>query len=387
MTLDRDAEGSPWTVAKLLKGGPEEPPRYVDDQLAEDEEVNQQAINDLVTGLNELLIVDVAKKPEGLSADLKAGQAFLNNQEALLSLLDKGFCPTPGQTSGAELIASEGEVVCTLRNGVVYELLFGQLQLDAEDDAQGEEDEAAEEPAAAADPADTDPADADPTGVAAVDPAVATNDDAAPKTNASEKSGNGDDKNLRRYLFVRARFDEDAVEKPEYKELPPLPEEDKADESVPANEGETAAADAGEESTEDAASDEAASTDNAAESAGEADDDAGDKADDERTKAREAIEAERKQIEEENDRIREEYESLIAEGQDEVKSLNNRFGDWYFVISNDVYKKIHLGRDQVIKKKEAAAADSGAADTETPAATAGLPDLGGASVPPPAQGE
>ena len=35
-----------------------------------------------------------------------------------------------------------------------------------------------------------------------------------------------------------------------------------------------------------------------------------------------------------------------------MKELNDRFADWYFIISEDVYKKIHLGRSDVVKKKE-----------------------------------
>ncbi len=32
--------------------------------------------------------------------------------------------------------------------------------------------------------------------------------------------------------------------------------------------------------------------------------------------------------------------------------MNARFADWYYVISNEVYRKIHLGRDEIVKKKE-----------------------------------
>jgi hypothetical protein len=35
-----------------------------------------------------------------------------------------------------------------------------------------------------------------------------------------------------------------------------------------------------------------------------------------------------------------------------VAELNQRFGDWYYVIANDVYKKIHLGLDDVITEKK-----------------------------------
>ena len=48
-----------------------------------------------------------------------------------------------------------------------------------------------------------------------------------------------------------------------------------------------------------------------------------------------------------------EYEALTKKGQDAVKDLNLRFGDWYFVVNDDVFQKIRVGRDKVIKKKEA----------------------------------
>jgi hypothetical protein len=48
------------------------------------------------------------------------------------------------------------------------------------------------------------------------------------------------------------------------------------------------------------------------------------------------------------------------------------------VISNDVYKKIHLGRDQVIKKKDAAAEGEGAVDAN---AAEGTPPLPGSLLP------
>jgi hypothetical protein len=34
-----------------------------------------------------------------------------------------------------------------------------------------------------------------------------------------------------------------------------------------------------------------------------------------------------------------------------VRDLNNRFADWYYVVSNKEYAKIHLTRDAVIQKK------------------------------------
>ena len=84
----------------------------VPDALAEDEEINQEALNELRNGLDDLLIVDVARKPEGLSADLKAGDDFMTNQEAFQDLVDEGLLAAAAQGSDEpEILSSEGEIV------------------------------------------------------------------------------------------------------------------------------------------------------------------------------------------------------------------------------------------------------------------------------------
>ena len=45
--------------------------------------------------------------------------------------------------------------------------------------------------------------------------------------------------------------------------------------------------------------------------------------------------------------------------QKRVRELNGRFADWYYVVSDAEYSKIHLDRAGVIQKK--AAADAPAA--------------------------
>jgi hypothetical protein len=67
------------------------------------------------------------------------------------------------------------------------------------------------------------------------------------------------------------------------------------------------------------------------------------------------LEAEKTRVEAENKRMQEEYDEKVKEAQKKVKELNERFAEWYYVIPEDVYKKIHLGRDDVVKKKEPAA--------------------------------
>jgi hypothetical protein len=382
ITLARPKDDAPWEIAAMKKFDPDQK-SMIDDVIGADEEIDQDKVKSLVNGLDDLLIVDVAKKPAGLSGELKAGGDFLNNDEARQDLAQKGFIPVAFET-GADILSSEGEVVATLNDGVEYVLRFGQLKVQT-DSAAGSSDE--QDEAAAAEAGKEE--EADPATEAGKQEVAAK--DKQEKTDAAGE-------NLRRYLFVMARFNESAVERPALKELPPLPEEkaesEEAADAVKPEEAAEAEKPAGDAAAEEAKSgeapagekqDEAKSDDaKADEGADAAKED--EKADDEKKadeeKDAKAVMAERKEIEQENQRLMDEYQSTIAKGQKKVTDLNQRFGDWYFVISNDVFKQIHLGRDQVIKKKEKPKEGDAAAD----GATSGLPALPGGIPAAPAAG-
>jgi hypothetical protein len=372
--VNYDNKEAQWTLGDL-KTYNQTTQQMVEQQLPEDEEINQEALNELRNGLDDLLIVDIARKPTGLSDDLKAGNDFMTNKEAFQDLVAKGFSPVPLQAGAPpEILSSEGELIATQRDGVEYVLRFGQLQVQT-DSADGE-------------------APADPVA-------------------AAEAAAKGDGKDLRRYLFVMARFNEDMIEKPKFKELPPLPAAPAADpnddapatdeaapaadEAAPATDANPADAAGGDEpdainlnepndesEPADAEGDpaDAAETDDpdaedAAADAAEAPSAPADGAAD-----AEKVAAERAAIEQENQRLQDEYDETVAKGKKRVAELNKRFGDWYYVISNDVYKQIHLGRDQVFKKKGApAAADPG--DDANP--LQGLPNLPIGIGPPPTE--
>ncbi len=80
----------------------------------------------------------------------------------------------------------------------------------------------------------------------------------------------------------------------------------------------------------------------------------------------EAIEAERDKIEKENKRKQADYDEKLKKGQDRAKELNARFADWYYVVNDETYRKIHLGKPEIVKKKAADAKngkDAGAPDS------------------------
>ncbi|MDR2755872.1 MAG: DUF4340 domain-containing protein [Planctomycetaceae bacterium] len=61
---------------------------------------------------------------------------------------------------------------------------------------------------------------------------------------------------------------------------------------------------------------------------------------------------EKEQIEKSNQREQERYNKAIEEGKKRAEKLTNRFADWYYVISEDVYKKIHLTQINVFREKK-----------------------------------
>jgi len=357
MTLAYNDADAKWDAIKLRKFDPKagENGDYVEFSLAEDEELNAEKLNALKTALDDLQIVDVVRKPQGLSNDLKAGEDFMNNRDALKDLMSKGFTPAATATGGAaEIISSDGEVIATMKDGTEYVLRFGNLTNVAGEDGDK--------------PAPTTAADA-----AAAD---------LPPTKDSD---------VNRYLFVMARFNEGAVAQPELQQLPELPAkpeaaptEPAAETAAPTGENADAPADAAAPASEPAAEaakaedEKAASEANAeAEKPADAAAPAGDApATEEKNDAElEKVIAERKQIEQENQRKLDEYQASLKKGRESVKDLNLRFGDWYFVVDDEVFRKIRPSREDVIKKKEAPKAEATGEQPAAPGTPAGIPSL------------
>jgi hypothetical protein len=316
MALDYDATDSKWS-GESLKQFDKGTESYVDYKLTDDEEIDQEALNKLRDSLDDLLLVDVERKPEGLSADLKAGQDFVKDNEAALDLMARGFAPIGSKNGDSvDILSTEGEVVTSLQDGVEYVLRFGNLQMESD----GGENQPA--------PGETEEA----------------------------------EDHINRYLFVMARFNESLIEKPEFDELPELPEgaeepteaekEESASESTSVD-GKTTDAEESTEAKGEVASIDDSTTEDGGEPASAGGEAATEKSPEDEAKAKEIADiiAARKEIEKENQRRLDEYQAKIDEGKKHVAELNERFGDWYYVISDDVFKEIHLSLDDIVKKK------------------------------------
>lgn len=356
MELGFDSKDSKWRVIDLeqfvsRKEG------YRSEPLAEDEELNSQKLNDLKTALDDLKIVDVRRKPAGLTADLRAGEKLLENEEALQSLLVRGFRAIPEQNAEGETVvqiySNEGETHCGTKDGVEYILRFGRIA-----GATGESGEK--------DTAEGEDAKEKVAGEA-----------------ADAKSGDSDKgTGANRFIMVAARFNEELIPKPE---LQPLPGESAAEEAKPADskaddakakktsrvessladaegllaqagaakasgkgnakaKADEKAKDAGKTKTADKKSDDKPKTNDKASAAEE-------KPSDEKPAAKPKSDPETERIKKENERKQKEYDDKVKKGEEKVKDLSDRFADWYYVISDKTYQKIHLSREDIVKKK------------------------------------
>src|SRR3954464_2332610 len=221
MTLAYNDTDAKWNPIKLSAFEPKKGAQ-VDFTLGKDEELNEESLNAMKSALEDLKIVDVVHKPQGLSNDLKAGQDFMKNDERLRQLASKGFTPAVTKEGGAlELVSSDGEAIATMKNGTKYVLRFGNLTNVA---GSGDKDEKA--PAKDAKP-----------------------DAKGAKPDSKDTKDDKSDKGVHRYLFVMAEFDENAIKRPELQKLPELPTTPSgkpADAATPDKAKEQATAKAGE---------------------------------------------------------------------------------------------------------------------------------------------
>ena len=146
----------------------------------------------------------------------------------------------------------------------------------------------------------------------------------------------GSQDSIRRYLFVTTAFQPNMIPVPEYQALP-------EQSPKPQNTGdscETPEADAESESSGDNAPI--------------------DLTPEQLTELKESIERE-------NARLKEDYEAKLTVAQNSVRLLNSRFGDWFYLIDEITFNKIHLANTDLLRSKT----------TELDNGLQGLPDLPG----------
>lgn len=393
-----------WSLDKFETFDDQKNPTEV--KLADDEELNKEKLNAMKDALDDLEIVDVRRKPKDFKANWQELQkenpkVLESLQEVLVSLQQRGFyvLPPQGPDQGPLFLSDNGEINVGMEDGVKYTLRFGNTagagkEEKDEDkaDAAGEEEAAAdgdnddkpganvlryllvtaefdesllEEPERKEVPPEEPPAEEateEPVEEPAKKPADAADtpkESPAPDDTGKKPAPGGDESPA-----PEGDTPGEASDEPDEPEQPcgdePTAEDDAADaaddsappapaEDAPAGEESPPAAPV-EEKPADTGGDKAPAAEGGDE-ATPADDGAKDE-EAEKKKKLEEWKKKRDDIIKENDRKKKEYDDKVAKGKKHVDELNERFEAWYYVISDETYNKIRLGRDDIIKKKE-----------------------------------
>ncbi len=330
-------------------------------KLPPTEELDSTKLNDLKSNISGMKLANVTQKPTNFAAKLKSGKLWMGDPEAEASLEDSGFVALP-RKNPTDVLGVGGDVTLGMKDGVEYKIRFGGA-------------------------------------------AMTLKGDSGEKKSAGAK--NTKSTSIERAVFVTARFNPDLIPKPM---LEPLPAEKKSPEKnaepkkgespKPAEKAPAAAPPAAKSSAPAPSPAKAAGANKSsqvrpnlsgdllaladtADATKPADDKkpaaapapkqpaapskpADDKSkpapaakpapeqptsDIKRAEAEEAQEAERKRIETDNRRKQDEYDDAVKRGKARVKELNSRFADWYYMISEDDYKKVHVGLADITKAK------------------------------------
>lgn len=316
LTLQRSGSSDPWKLQGLDESK---------------EELQTSDVNTLLTALDDLSIVGVRNKPPGISSDLKAepGKGISTTRFDMIDLQEKGFFIDPREGGG--ILSNEGEVLVGTDNGVLYVLRFGEEFSGSEVDI-----EVGSDPKAAKDKKSDK---------------ATESDDEDPKSDDPE-SEDEDSLVKSRYLFVTAQFDESLLgDKPTapVKPEPPAEEDQAAEKEADAADG--------------------AKADDKPDEAAEAKPDP--------QKEYEAALAKYNEEQEVYEIKLKNYEEKVKQGKERVNELNRRFADWYYVISAEVFDRMKINRDELVKAKEMPAEEAAPAvsQPEEPPKTTEKPEM------------
>ena len=185
-----------------------------------------------------------------------------------------------------------------------------------------------------------------PTTVAGDSKAAGKDDEEAEEEKGAEPEKDAGGETSGRYLLVMARFNEQLLDKPTLDPLPEMPADASKQEEDGKKDGEKSEGEKKEGDAAEKKSDAAESLKNA----------------DEAEAAAQIALENRRRVERENRRKQDDYNDKVKAAQKRVRELNGRFADWYYVVSDKEYEKIHLGRNSMVQKVEAKAAQPAAAE-------------------------
>ncbi|QDT90770.1 DUF4340 domain-containing protein [Gimesia algae] len=287
------------------------------------QQLNTADVNQLVNTLTDLKLQGIRPKSGDLAAGLKqSGSLKPKTQLDLFDLQSKGFVLARGPQGTPRLASNEGEVVLATNQGVVYSLYFGEIftgsTLDIEvGNSNKKEDEKSDEKQD-----------------------DAKSSDAKPSEKAESENGNDSALKTSRYLLVTVSFDPSFLGDPPQK--PEAPEKPAGLKEKP--ETEKNEQDKKETDKKDAQADEKPTPEAAYEN------------------AMKAYQSQLKTYE----RKLKEYDDKVVKGKEQAQELNERFADWYYVISANSFEALKLKRKALVEPIEKPKADPAKPGTATP---------------------
>lgn len=117
-----------WQIKSLLDYDPND--EFIEPNavtIGEDDQPNRSKLDLLANALDDLKIVDVVRKPEGMKIDVNNNVDLIADNNAQASLGQRGFYPQENTNGTLEIYSANGELQVTLEDGVRYNLRFGNI--------------------------------------------------------------------------------------------------------------------------------------------------------------------------------------------------------------------------------------------------------------------
>ena len=295
--------------------------------LSEQEELDKEKLDALKDAFDDLEIIDVENKPEILVNNLKQGNEFFNNlkdqknQAVVQSLQQKGFytvaVKNPQGLQVPKVVSNKGEIIVGMKDGVEYVLRFGDTYRGPEDDENSTGDSRYIYAFARVNQSLLDPLMLEPVPTPLELPATPKKVD---QNSTNDKGAKGDEGEKGEKTNAPAI----TPPGPPPNFVPSTPPPSINPPPPPAQAQITSANADSNESGESV----------------------------EMNQQKAQRDAEIANVKAANAAKQREFNEKVAKAQKRVNELNENLAGWYYVISNDVYKKIRLERKDFVKTKE-----------------------------------
>ena len=300
--------------------------------LTEKEELDKDKLDALKDALDDLKIIDVESKPAILVSNLKQGNEFFNNlkdqknQAVVQSLQQKGFytvaVQNPQGKQVPKVVSNKGEVLVGMKDGVEYVLRFGDIYRGPEEDENSSGDSRYIYAFARVNQSLLDSLALESVPKPLIEPGSSNLKD---QNSSEDKGAKGDSGENGTEAKAKVPSITPPGPPPNFipssappTTIPPLPPVVAKDKPVTPEKNTNSQV---KEPTEF-------------------------------TKKKAERDSEIARINSSNANKQREFNEKVAKAQKRVNELNENLAEWYYVISNDVFKKIRLERNEFVKTKD-----------------------------------